>query len=75
MASTMKARYWKNWTYPLDITVDELLNNKDYLRDRSALFMKHRNGWWWYHGAKQIRDLNVSGHDTFMRNIVCDYDE
>ena len=33
--------------YPYDGDID----NKRYLKDRSELFAKSGNGWWWYQGT------------------------
>ena len=34
----------KKWPY----TKGDVLKDKDYLRDRTALFMYNGNGWWWF---------------------------
>mgnify|MGYP003137824160 FL=1 len=70
----MKDRLFKNWRYPLDITTDELLQNKDYLRDRTKLFREHRNGWWWYFGSKSGK-YTIHEHDVYLRGFICDYDD
>lgn len=71
----IKRRYWKNWKYPKNISVDELLQNKRYLADRNKLFRKHRNGWWWYFGTRKHGRYMIHEHDLYLREYICDYDE
>ncbi len=66
---------FKNWRYPLDASVDELLQNKDYIRDRNKLFREHKNGWWWFFGVKKVGKYMVQEYDEYMRNYIIDYDE
>lgn len=71
----MKARYYKNWKYGMHADIELLLANKLYLKHRSELFKKHRNGWWYYWENRQSRKSKEFGHEQFMRAIITDYDE
>lgn len=55
--------------------IELLLSNKLYLKHRSELFKKHRNGWWYYWENRQSRKSKEFGHEQFMRAIITDYDE
>ena len=36
--------------FPYD---EDILNNKQYLKDRTELFRKNGNGWWWMPTTKK----------------------
>ena len=39
------------------------IENKRYLKDRSELFAKSGNGWWWYQGTPQGQFIGIDNEE------------
>lgn len=44
--------------WPYSKKYDDPTKDPKYMKDRSELFMKNGNGWWWYQGTRDSAILN-----------------